>query len=527
MRHQLRIAACLGLMFFSQALLALGLGNAEVRSYLNQPLEARIQLLNAATEELESVTAGLANAADFERLGLTRTVSVPLHFRVNTEPDQAYVEVTSRLPVSDPVVQLVLEVRWTGGRMLREYTLFLDPPTVAARAPAPMVSERRPAEAPVRPEPDYPDPDEADFVETVKTPVAPTRPEPVPDQSGTEMSHVETEPEISVEVQPVTPASQAEAPAPVEVEQPASPAVAVAPAALVPGAGQEYGPVQRGDTLWGIASNYARGTSYTVNQAMLAIQRMNPDAFGGNNINVLHRGAILRMPPLHELDRLGENEASAEAIRQEQAYRDTRSGTPYEAAPPVIADAALAPISGESRPTSAPASIAAAEEARLELVPPAAGSDAPGGGGADEQATGGLSSEELEEVLARTEEELANAQQENTYLNNRIQELEQQIAAASGEGLVADSAMAGLESGLRENRLDPGEPAQPTAGSDDTAWYQGAAGWLAGLLVLAVGVAVWLLRRTGASQRKPEAGAAVGNEVELRAAQARGMTEEL
>jgi pilus assembly protein FimV len=328
-------------------------------------------------------------------------------------------------------------------------------------------------------------------------------------------------------VQPVTPASQAEAPAPVEVEQPASPAVAVAPAALVPGAGQEYGPVQRGDTLWGIASNYARGTSYTVNQAMLAIQRMNPDAFGGNNINVLHRGAILRMPPLHELDRLSENEASAEAIRQEQAYRDTRSGTPYEAAPPVIADAALAPISGESRPTSAPASIAAAEEARLELVPPAAGSDAPGGGGADEQATGGLSSEELEEVLARTEEELANAQQENTYLNNRIQELEQQIAAASGEGLVADSAMAGLESGLRENRLDPGEPAQPTAGSDDTAWYQGAAGWLAGLLVLAVGVAVWLLRRSGASQRKPEAGAAVDNEVELRAAQARGMTEEL
>ncbi|HSM68712.1 MAG TPA: FimV/HubP family polar landmark protein, partial [Xanthomonadales bacterium] len=393
-KHLLRIVVCLGLLLFSQPLMALGLGNAEVRSYLNQPLEARIQLLNTVPEELESMTAGLATAADFERLGLTRTVSVPLHFRVNTGPDQAYVEVTSRLPVSDPVVQLVLEVRWTGGRMLREYTLFLDPPTVAARAPAPMVSKRRPAEAPVRPEPDYPDPAQADFVETVKTPVAPARPESVPDLAGPEERPVETEPEASVEAEPATPVAEDEAPAlaeveepapvtpaaqdevaaPAEVEQAASPAAAVAPAALPPGTGQEYGPVQRGDTLWRIASNYARGTSYTINQAMLAIQRMNPDAFGGNNINVLHRGAILRMPPLHELDRLSENEARAEAIRQEQAYRTTRSGPPSDVAPPMIADAALESISGESRPISAPTSIAAADEARLELVPPAAGS---------------------------------------------------------------------------------------------------------------------------------------------------------
>ena len=514
MSHQLRIVVCLGMIFFSQTLMALGLGNAEVRSYLNQSLEARIHLLNASTEELESVTAGLATAADFERLGLTRAVSVPLHFRVNTEPDQAYVEVTSRLPVSEPVVQLVLEVRWAGGRMLREYTLFLDPPTMAARAPAPMVSERRAAEPPGPLVPDFPDPAQTDFVETVKPPVESAGPEPVPGQLETEEEFMATEPESSAAAGPVTAPVQVEAPVPVEVEPAEPPAAAVAPAALVPRAGQEYGPVQRGDTLWGIASNYARGTSYSVNQAMLAIQRMNPDAFSGNNINVLHRGAILRMPPLHELDRLSENEANVEATRQEQAYRAKRSGTPYDVAPPVVADAALASISEKQGPADGPAPVAIGDEARLELVPPAAGSDTSGGGGADEQPTGALSSEELAEVLARTEEELANAQQENAYLNSRIQELEQQIAAGPGEGLVADSAMAGLESGLRENRLDPAEPSGPTPGPDETAWYRGTAAWLAGLLILAVGLGVWLLRRRSGGSSSPEEVTAKGSEAQ-------------
>ena len=122
--------------------LAVGLGDARVSSYLNQPLRAQIQIITKSGEELGTVTANLASAEDFEMMGLKRLVSVPLHFEVDTETGNEFVSVSSRLPITDPVIQLVLEVRWSGGRMLREYTLFLDPPTFASKAPLPMVSTR-------------------------------------------------------------------------------------------------------------------------------------------------------------------------------------------------------------------------------------------------------------------------------------------------------------------------------------------------------------------------------------------------
>ena len=94
------------LMAWSQSLFALGFGNAVVRSYLGQPLNAQIQLISGNAAELQTVTAELASAADFEMMGLTRTITVPLHFDVIIDGDQPFVEVSSRLPISDPGVQL-------------------------------------------------------------------------------------------------------------------------------------------------------------------------------------------------------------------------------------------------------------------------------------------------------------------------------------------------------------------------------------------------------------------------------------
>ena len=139
MQINFRLTLCFVLISFSPALFALGLGNAQVRSYLNQPLNARIELISQSQEELNTVIAGLASVADFEIVGLSRSVSVPLRFDVNAELANAFITVTSQLPISDPVVQLVVEVTWSGGRMLREYNLLLDPPTFASRAPAPAV----------------------------------------------------------------------------------------------------------------------------------------------------------------------------------------------------------------------------------------------------------------------------------------------------------------------------------------------------------------------------------------------------
>jgi pilus assembly protein FimV len=230
---------------------------------------------------------------------------------------------------------------------------------------------------------------------------------------------------------------------------------------------------------------------------MLAIQRLNPEAFGGNNINSLHRGAILRMPSLGEVGRLTQRQAMVEAIRQEQAFRARRAGLAFADEPPMLAEAAIADASPEHFIAPAAPATASAEEARLELVPPSSGEPSGGGGdiGEDAQSTGAVSGSDLEEVLARTEEELVNAQQENAYLNERIRELERQIADASTSGAVVDQDLAALESGLREKRAKAADAVEPAAAKEAQAWYQGKTLWLVVALMAVIGLGVWILRR--------------------------------
>ena len=140
------VVAILGL--FSPALFALGLGGAAVESYLDQPLDVRVELISQSSEELQSITVGLASADDFEMLGLSRsTITAPLEFQLVTDTAKPYIHITSKLRVNEPVVQVLIEVVWASGRMLREYTLFLDPPTIDSPAP-PVTIKPAPKPAP-------------------------------------------------------------------------------------------------------------------------------------------------------------------------------------------------------------------------------------------------------------------------------------------------------------------------------------------------------------------------------------------
>ena len=116
---------------------ALGLGEARVQSYLNQPLEVEIQLIDVSREELEALTVRPADAADYRRVGLElNALQTDLEVTLLRDRDPAVVRVTSSEPVGDPVVQILLHARWSSGRVLREYTLFLDPPRVDVSPPA-------------------------------------------------------------------------------------------------------------------------------------------------------------------------------------------------------------------------------------------------------------------------------------------------------------------------------------------------------------------------------------------------------
>lgn len=283
-------AAVSALLLAPQAAFSLGLGDIRLNSALNEPLSAEIDLVAPTAEELNALNAELASRELFQRYGLDRPGFLDsLQFRVGRGEDGRNVLlVNSGAPISEPFVTFLVEVNWPRGRLLREYTVLLDPPVFAPEAAAPPAPVAAPRVA--RQEPAAPPP------------------------------------------RPAAPASATPAVAP--------PRPAARPAPAVAPAGSTYR-VQRGDTLYGIASEFAPESRTSANRMMIAMFRANPDAFGGN-INVLRAGAILRIPGPDALDQVGAGEAAREIGRQTAAWRsdagtqDTgrlRLVTPTEATP--------------------------------------------------------------------------------------------------------------------------------------------------------------------------------------------------
>jgi pilus assembly protein FimV len=278
-------------------------------------------------------------------------------------------------------------------------------------------------------------------------------------------------------------------------------------------AGETYGPVRRGDTLWRVASNYIGQSGMDMNQVMLAIQRKNPEAFVNDNINLLMRGATLEMPSAEDVSEISRDRARELVAQQEAAFRMRSS----------LASTSTPLLAGDSRPassTSAPAQREASPEpdpvSRLEIVPtseddmaegrPGTGA-VPGGEGSEEVDPG------LREDLARTEEELISERQQNEYLRERVNELEAQLAEAEGDadGTVQDSDLANLQDRLQSERLaeasaadetsaaetSPSMPSVTTSTPSDEGgpWYSGPMIWII-LLVIVIAAAVgWIVNR--------------------------------
>ena len=110
---------------------ALGLGKLDLQSALNQPFKARVELLSATADELDSLKISLADEEAFERAGIQRTfLLTKLRFRVEeTESGSDYIRISSSEAIREPFLNFLLEINWSKGRLYREYTVLLDPPT--------------------------------------------------------------------------------------------------------------------------------------------------------------------------------------------------------------------------------------------------------------------------------------------------------------------------------------------------------------------------------------------------------------
>jgi pilus assembly protein FimV len=422
MKRPLQLPLAITLALSATNALALGLGPVHVNSKLNQPLDAEIPVIQGTQGEAEGLLASLASAEDFERVGLNRSrLTVPLEFAVTRNArGEMFIRITSKEPVRDAFIDVLVEANWPKGRLLREYAILLDPPV---SAPA-----------------------------TTRSTAA----VPSPGSPGS-VTLVKREPRA--ERPPAAPAAAA----------PRAPKPAAAPEPRQ-ASGGEYGPVQPGETLSAIARSESAGAGVTHNQMMLALLKHNPDAFYRNNINALKRGAILRIPSAAEAKAVGS--ASEAATLAQAQIEDWRGG---RASPTLVADAGskpAAPAAAAEKPKAPSAATASAKASseRLELVPPKAGKDSlamadrPGSGG------GSAAMAEIKAELSRTKEALTARDQETGELKSRVRELEDLKGKNDRLINLKDSEIAELQHKLKEmqDASAKGGTAKPVAAAESS-----------------------------------------------------------
>ena len=128
-RHYLHGVLASGMLCYSAATPALGLGEISLHSALNQPLMAEIALLDAQALAEGELSVGLATADEFKRAGIERPGLLDdLRFTPVLRGERSVIRVTSNKPVNEPFLNFLLQLDQPQGRVVREYTVLIDPP---------------------------------------------------------------------------------------------------------------------------------------------------------------------------------------------------------------------------------------------------------------------------------------------------------------------------------------------------------------------------------------------------------------
>jgi len=374
---------------------ALGLGEVELQSYLNEPLDAQIVLRQSRGVSPGDVFVNVASESAYQRVGLNRgQFASKLRFQVVTRSDGSLaVSVSSREPLREPYLNFLLELTWPSGRLLREYAVLVDPPVYAA-------------------------------------------------ETGTREPLVAASSAGSSNSSPSANSGAVSRPAP-----------ASSGSAQSLASGSVYGPTTSSDTLWGIATRMRPNNSVSVQQVMLAIQELNPDAFIGGNINRLKRGEVLRAPALAQIQRLGQGEA-IQVVRAQNQDVNTARAT-IDASPAATPSAPAAIDGGDAElklivaETEAPQAVDNTEQSG------SAGTDGNQAGGADAGTTVAF-------------EELDSVRRENNDLNTRLNSLEEQVQTLQRllelkNSQLADMQQAGMNSDNAVASVDQNAGDEPAA----------------------------------------------------------------
>lgn len=270
---RLTALAAAALLLVHSGAFALSLGRLTVQSSLGEALRAEIDVTNITAEEAGTLRAAVASPEAFKAAGVDFNAALSgAQAQLVKRPDgRSVIRVTGDRTVTEPFVDVLLDLGWNGGRLQRAYTLLIDPPTrAAAPSPAPAVT-----------------------ASPVISP-APVQAAPVPPTPAAQPAPVAVSPVAQ------TPSAQPSRPAPLPKAAPAPkplPEPKVKPEAPAKAPATQSADVYRvrsGDTLSKIAANNLR-PGVSLDQMLVAMYRNNPQAFIGDNMNRLKAGVVMNV----------------------------------------------------------------------------------------------------------------------------------------------------------------------------------------------------------------------------------------
>ncbi|MDO9372457.1 MAG: FimV/HubP family polar landmark protein [Gammaproteobacteria bacterium] len=393
MVHTLARILVLLVLWSPLAVHALGLGEIDTHSALNQPLQSEIELFSLRPDEVDSIGVKLASNATFEQAGVERASMLSdLRFKVEQKPNgNYYIRVYTQESVKEPFLNFLIEVNWSAGHLVREYTVLLDPPA--------LMSTGQPR---------------------IQAPLAKTAPAPVEPSAATSIA--QPTPEAA---QPSSDA--APAPSPASAETATAPAPRENDAALI----------RPNDTLLPVALRLRPDSAISPHQMMLALLKANPEAFARNNVNNLKAGHRLRVPEPDEITLISQEEALRE-IKQQNAL--------WASAKEKLKPAAEAGTGESDSAGTARLKLVAANDTKTgDTKTSAAGGPAIGGA-----ATPGTSAaiENLQKDLTLATEAVEARRQENEELRSRMAELEKQVESMQRLITLKDENLAALQNKL-------------------------------------------------------------------------------
>ncbi len=453
--------AAAGLVALPLMVHAAGLGKLSVTSALGQPLTAEIELFAADKAELDSLSATLASDQAFRdaRVEFAPILS-SLRFTVEKKPNgKAVLKVTSSRPVNDPFIDLLVELNWASGRLVREYTMLLDPPGVPSTqtvapvtvAPAQTTAPKPAAQAPAA------------------TPVAPTT-------------------------------------VPAEAK---APAAAPKPQATTP----DRVKVKRGDTLIRIAGR-VRPEGVSLEQTLIGLYRENTQAFDGN-INRLKAGKTLNVPEVEKVAAIPQKEAVRELKLQAddwRAYRQKLAGavSAAPAAKPAPGQASSGKITPKVEDKAKPAPEAQKDVLKLSKATPSVAAKAN-----ETRALQDKLRAQEEDAIAR-EKALNESGQRVAMLEKQVQDMQKLVEmkekaqneapAPATPAPAPVPAAAEAKPELKPAPVAPAVEAPPAAPEATDNWYDPLLAnpmyWGGGLAALGLGGVLWWMMAGGGRRRK-------------------------